>query len=85
MNDYLKTQKAKQEQISREHERLSRFEQAHKAEIESGMSKNEYLRKYGLMDADLFDTVKADVDTQKANDEAFLKGFNSVPTPKFTH
>jgi hypothetical protein len=85
MNEYLQSREAKQKQIDREHDRLSKFEKAHRSEIENGMSKNEYLRTYGLMDADLFDSVKADVETQKANEEAFLKGFNSVPTPKFTH
>jgi hypothetical protein len=85
MNEYLQSREAKQKQIDREHERLNKFERAHRSEIENGMTKREYLTKYGLMDGDLYDTVKADVDTQKANDEAFLKGFNSVPTPKFTH
>jgi hypothetical protein len=85
MNDYLQTQRAKQEQISREHERLNKFEKAHRSEIENGLTKREYLTKYGLMDGDLYDTVKADVDIQRANEEAFLKGFNSVPIATYNH
>jgi hypothetical protein len=49
------------------------------------MTKGEYLRQYGLMDGDLFDTVQAEIKAEQAKDDAIIAGLKSVPIPTYNH
>jgi hypothetical protein len=68
-----------------EQTRRQDFKRKYGAEIADGLTKSEYLRNYGLMNADLFDEVQAEVKAEQAKDEAIIAGLRSVPIPTYNH
>ena len=56
------------------------FSKRHKAEIENGLTLTEFKNRYYTTDEDIamFEKLREEVGTEKANGDAFLKGFQSV-------
>jgi hypothetical protein len=83
--DYVKNRQDADTRRFDEQERKKEFKRQYGEQIANGMTKGEYLRQYGLMDGDLFDSVQAEIKAEQAKDEAIIAGLKSVPIPTYNH
>jgi hypothetical protein len=84
-SNYIKDRQDADTRRFDEQTRKQDFKRKYGAEIAEGLTKSEYLRQYGLMNADLFDEVQQEVQAEKAKDEAIIAGLKSVPIPTYNH